>query len=501
MIGSCLDQPATLQEVRTSLNAWSFSAPSHARLFEIFEALDDAGKSVDALTVVAELRARDWYVGLGDELHDGRYRGGSSYLAHLAELAADHRHAVEWAKRLARLALKRKVTSAAQLVAGEGYAGNFVSDEQFPAWALDEMSKACESRSSGSMASVGEIARDRAVVHAEQWEGKREPWGMSLPWARTHAILHGAGVGEVIFVGALEAGGKSILGEQIALHVAGRKYDGAISGAAILTLEMPKAAIVDRALCHLAGISWRKLQGGYDEDEQGEREPITSEEIGRLNEAHATLADLPLEVDDADKDLARIRQAARQAQARLRARGAVLRLLVVDHVHILDLDTNNYTLALAEVVRGLKRMAVEMGICVVALAQFTQDAGRREGKPHNGDLRDAAAIKQIADKILLIHRPWAKRQDKDSDDARASKDQAEILITKNRNGPLAAIPMRLDGPHFAFWEVDRARTDDAPPQRRPRPTKGPGDRYARKKGFPAPPPPASGPSEEVEDPE
>jgi len=478
VLGTCIASPAAMQEVRPLIASDCFHSSSHSRIWTVLEYLDDGSKPINTVAIAAELRARGW-----EDIGDGGSGGivrGMLYLARIAECAGDPSHAAAWATHLAELATKRRIIEASQFIAGEGYAGTTVPAAEFAGWSTDKMTRACDAKALSSLQHIGDVANELDDDLRAQWSGTREPWGMRLPLPQLHGMLHGLGLGEVTFIGALEAGGKSVLAEQIALHVAGQMYEGEPCGVTFLTLEMPKKTVAARAACHIARLSWRQLQTGTNPDGS----PVTTEDVARLDDAFRALRVMPFDVDDADKDLTRIRAAARQSQARLRTRGAKLRLIVIDHVHILDLDDDRYTQALASCVRGFKRIAVEFGAHVLALAQFTQEAARRDGAPLVGDIKDASAIKQIADKILLIHRPWAKLTDKDSPDADEIKDHAEIHLGKNRNGALGVIPVRFVGEHFRFEECDRpALAAKARDMRR-----SPGrSRYAARGDAPRPP--------------
>jgi replicative DNA helicase len=281
-----------------------------------------------------------------------------------------------------------------------------------------------------------------------------------MPWKRLHRQLHGFALGTVNFVSALEGGGKSVFALQWALHVAGKTYLDERVGALFFSMEMPVDDMVNRSILHLAnaedgvGLTWGELQTGKTR-EGGE---LGGWKLASIDAATATLKAMPFVFEPRRKTISEIKLVVRRVKTQMRAVGVRLRAVVIDHVHLLKLDDQRrgtYSEGLAESVNGFKDLALDEELVVLAPAQLTQDAARREGKIVVGDIRDAAAIKQIGDNIVLIDRPWIKMADKSTEKARAARNDATFIAGKVRNGAAGEVPARDGGGRFRFDEMDR----------------------------------------------
>lgn len=431
----------------------AFYGDAHRRIYDAAAELHAKGQPVDIQTVAAVLRDRDRLQAIG----------GIAYLAQIVDATPSVAHVAAHAKIVREKWRVRRLIDTCSMIAAEGY-GDYGDAITFVTRALDLVGELVESSSESRLASLGEIGRVRDVELQERWAGKREAWGISSPHKRVHAITHGMEPGQVVFVGADTSGGKSVYAEEVGLDVAERTYGGEPCGVAYITLEMPREQVYDRGLVHLthkiappklAGVTYLELKTGCQEDPEGiSKRPLEPNQIWLIERAQRKIHELPFDVDDSDHDITKVRATVRKAQARLRARGARLRLVIVDHVHIMSMpEAERLDLAIAETCRGFKRLAVELELHVMVLAQFSREATKADRPPMITDLKNASAIEQIADKIILIHRPYTRIADKSSAAAADAKEKATIIVAKHRNGGLGDVAMRFRGERFSFEEV------------------------------------------------
>jgi len=457
VVAAAMHDKDTRDELLTVLEPEHFSSAACETLWGVLGRMSGAGKPVDLLSVLAEARE------VLHELGDNRQRG-SQYVSRVYDLgAAEQEHAVAWARDVRTLARRRRIIVAAQRVVGEGYEPQHAA-ETFAPWAVEQIAKAAgddsDDKRKGPHA-TSKVAPLRLAELQEQWAGGREPRGLRIPFARLNGWTHGMRIGEVIFVAGDTGSGKSVLAEQIGVEVAGTMYGGHRIAVGYLSLEMPIRDVLDRALCMIANVEEDALQAGPKLhrpgcDRDGCRCDPDYDAIERIQSASAVLQAKPFFVDDADHDLVKVRSTVRRMQSMARAEGAHLGLVVIDHVHIMSMpDGERRDIVIGETVRAFKRLAIEEGLVMMVCAQLNREAGKRgeDIPPAISQIKDASAIEQIADKILLVHRPWAFMADKSSEKARACKDKASIVIGKNRKGSgLGAVPVRFGGA-YKFEEV------------------------------------------------
>lgn len=246
---------------------------------------------------------------------------------------------------------------------------------------------------------------------------------LATPWPDLDELIDGLAPGRLLVVGARPGVGKSILGCNLALHVA----DTLGHAAHIASMEMPEDEVVRRLIAARASVNLTKLTKGGAEVDEASWE--------RIAEAHTALDAMALTIDDAPQQTVQhVRKIARDAQ---RTRED-LALIVVDYLQLMTTTstTDNRAQALGEVSRGLKLLARETGACVIGLAQVNREASKRNDRPRMSDLRESGAIEADADQVLLLHQP--------DDDI----PELEVIVDKNRHGPKGIRSLHVWG-HYA----------------------------------------------------
>jgi len=209
----------------------------------------------------------------------------------------------------------------------------------------------------------------------------------------------------------------------------------------IFSLEMSRDQVVDRLIAAEARVALWKLRTGRLTDEI---------EFEMIQEALDRLSKAPIFIDDTPSaNVIQIRSMSRRLQAE---RG--LKLLVIDYLQLIQprFHTENMVQAMTEVSRGLKGLARELEIPVLAAAQLSRAVEQRDLKiPRLADLRESGSIEQDADVVLFIYR-------KDRDKLEPSLEEqntAEIIIAKHRNGPLASVKLKFDQEKVSFQTIDK----------------------------------------------
>lgn len=264
---------------------------------------------------------------------------------------------------------------------------------------------------------VSEVAANCIARWEALADGSMPPGQPTRIPALDRMLNGGLREGKLIVLAARPGVGKSSFAEQIALTVAGDGWP-----ALFLSQEMPAEEVTERAVSHLSRASYTQLQTGQIEDETW----------GRVSEGVECLRSLPFHIDD--------QPGLTLLDIRAKAMGLVragLKLLVVDYLQLCasSRKDGNRNLEVEEISRGLKTLAKEQGLCVVALSQLSRRVEERaDQEPILSDLRDSGAVEQDADTVIFLWRP-----DRDEPSLVGCK------VAKNRQGKLGRFALHFDG--------------------------------------------------------
>lgn len=467
VLSAVLTDPRVLDTVQELLPSGEpFYQDANRRIFDAAIAVRAGGKPIDVQTVAAHLQDRDRLQAVG----------GIAYLAKILDATPSVANVAAHAKIVREKWRVRQLIETCTFTAAEGHL-DYGEADTFIANAASSIAAIVEEDAGHRIESAEQVAHSRDEQIAAQWDGLREPWGMRGPHDRIHALTHGFGLGEQTYLASDTGGGKSVYALQVARHIAGRRYDGALCGVGYLSLEMMKHSHYDRALVQMThelareqgefptrGVKLDELMSGRV-DGKGESLKQPQSQVARakrwlIDESRRRWRELPILLDDAPKDINKVRSAARTMQRRLREeKGAKLRMLVIDHMHIMEFpDEDTEAQAIAKMVKDWNELAKELEIHMLVLAQYGRARNSRGGKPVISDIRGAAAIEQIAHKIALIYRQHVCRPDPE-EASEEEKREAEFILGKHRNGKRGLQPMDFDGDAFTFTETN---TDHAP---------------------------------------
>jgi replicative DNA helicase len=278
------------------------------------------------------------------------------------------------------------------------------------------------------------------------YEQGREVTGLATHYIEFDKMTSGLQNSELIIIAARPSMGKTAWAINIAQNCAVK--DGKV--VAVFSLEMSKESLLRRMLASEAMVGSRKLQTGF----------IPREDKGKLIAALDRLMNSKMFIDDTPGiTLAEMRAKAR----RLRQQEGALDLIVIDYLQLMTGSSGNSktkfenrTQEVSSISRGLKALAKELGVPVVALSQLSRGSEQRTGdkKPLLSDLRESGSIEQDADVVAFIHRE--EYYDRDNEDI---KGQAEIIIAKQRNGPTGSVKLAYLNDFTRFENLDTSHSD------------------------------------------
>jgi replicative DNA helicase len=275
----------------------------------------------------------------------------------------------------------------------------------------------------------------RVTELGEQWAGRREQFGIASVLPGLQPILGGYRPGSLVLLAGGTGGGKSSAGLQDVLGIAGTYYNGEKIGAVVVSLEMPVEENIDRCLAIESGVPDAVIQTGQFSEDQFEA----------FRAGVDASSQKPIWFYTSPVDIAEIRAIYRKADRDMREHGAGrrVRLLVVDYVGLVDLDeADRHDIALANLARGLKQLAMQESIVVVALCQYNRSAAARDpwDEPQLSDLKDSSGLEQNANQVIMVHRV----------ETAGAEDYAGLFVRKNRKGAKGVTKCRFNGSSYRF---------------------------------------------------
>jgi replicative DNA helicase len=280
-------------------------------------------------------------------------------------------------------------------------------------------------------------------------QGSHEVTGLATGFYELDTMTSGLQKGELVIIAARPSMGKTALAINIAQHAAVNSK----AIVAVFSLEMTKESLLRRMLASQAPVDQRKLQTGA----------IFREDRDKLQKALGDLIETRLFIDDtAGISLAETRAKAR----RLRQVAGGLDLVVIDYLQLMSATLpsaggkryENRTQEVSAISRGLKALAKELNVPVVALSQLSRASERRgeDKRPFLSDLRESGSIEQDADVVAFIHREaYYNRSDELSEDEKAD---SEIIVAKQRNGPTGTVHLYFVSRYTRFENPDTTHT-------------------------------------------
>ena len=411
-LGSMLLDNIVIGDVTSVLGADDFYLPDNRDVFKAIVRLSDAGQPVDLLLLSDTLRA-------AGELERV---GGTAFLVSLIESVPSAHNAEYYAKLVGDASLRRKLLTACTEIGRVAHDGTVEPDELLDA-AQAAIFAVSAGDKLGDVSSVADLLHD---VFAEIRDATADQiTGLRTYFAGLDDITCGLQAGELIVIASRPSMGKTTL----ALNIAGRVALGGWHPPApddavpvvVFSMEMGKGSIARNVLCSYAGADAHKLRRGM----------VAADEIEALTDKVADLATAPLYIDDtAGLSLRDLRTRAR----RLKMKVPTLGLVIIDYMQLMDYrGAENRQQEISAISRGLKGLARELGVPVIALSQLSRQPEARDGGvPRLSDLRESGSIEQDADVVILLYREEQYRPG-------ARENEADLIVAKQRNGPTGTV--------------------------------------------------------------
>jgi replicative DNA helicase len=437
LLGAILVNNQAYHQVADFLHAEHFADPLHGQLYDALAKLLGRGQLVNAITLKA-------YVEQNQSLREA---GGVKYLASMASASVHVLDAAGMAKVITDAAARRRIIQLAEQARTAAYkpeAGDTAAEQ------LERLERAlydvASDQTEGGFQSSTQVLTKtlRTAEAAHQRTGKLA--GISTGFASLDRLLGGLHKSDLIILAGRPSMGKTALATNIGFNAArafateddeqGRKrtVDGAVVG--FFTLEMSAEQLMTRIVAEQAGVPSERVRRGE----------LTNTEVDRVMSVGIALQGLPLHIDETPAlSIGALRTRARRLQ---RQHG--LDLVIVDYLQLVSSGRmDGRVQEVSEISRGLKTLAKELNVPVVALSQLSRAVESRVDKrPQLSDLRESGTIEQDADVVMFVYREeYYLERGSDADRARLADvaGQAELLIGKQRHGPTGTVDLRFDG--------------------------------------------------------
>ncbi|HWG77521.1 MAG TPA: replicative DNA helicase [Steroidobacteraceae bacterium] len=423
VLGALLIDGTAWDQAADVISAEDFYRPDHRAIFEAIGELVAAGRPADVITVSEQLERR------------GRLEsaGGLAYLGTLARDTPTAANVRTYATIVRERALLRRLLSAGRQIASSIFGTEGLSARDLVEGAEKLVFEIAEQGARGREGAVRvSTLLPPLIDKIDEWHSDPDKLrGLATGFTDFDRLTGGMRPGDLIVVAGRPSMGKSTLAVNMAEYAA---VNPAIRApVAIFTLEMPSEQVVTRMLSSIGHVPLNSIRSGR----------ISDDDWVRLTAATSQLSEAKIFIDET----AGLTPTELRARARRLKREHGLGLVVVDYLQLMQVAGNkeNRATEISEISRGLKALAKELELPVIALSQLNRGVEQRtEKKPVMSDLRESGAIEQDADMILLIYR------DEVYDRNTTKKGIAEIDLAKHRNGEIGTFLLTFQGQYARF---------------------------------------------------
>ncbi|QIK68924.1 replicative DNA helicase [Erysipelothrix sp. HDW6C] len=435
LLGTFLVYPEATETIREyNLGVVDFYNTEHQKIFAHMLDIIESGAFLDSTTLISRMRDHN-------ELESV---GGVDFLFHLtanSAAPATLKHYVEVVQQKSQM---RQLINVAQLIVDQGFDSTTELTNLLD-FAEKNVLAVTQNRQTSDMLSSSEVVTEFMANLAKIQENRDRITGLKTGFESLNNITNGLQRGDLIILAARPSVGKTAFALNLGLNVARHNNNGKGS-VAIFSLEMPATHLMSRMLAAQSSVKSEFLRSGYLNDEQS----------NDLNMAAGVLSNTNIYIDDSSTvTVPEIFSKCRKMKA-----DVGLDLIVIDYIQLITGRTGSDSRQqeVSEISRGLKQLAREMEVPVIALSQLSRNVEKREVKiPQLSDLRESGSIEQDADIVMFLYREEYYTQHEEDDDGpkRPKSDIQEVLvkISKHRNGALADITMQFNASITKFYDV------------------------------------------------
>ena len=429
LLGAIMLSDGVLPEILTILKPQDFYDERHQTIFAAMINLYDQHRPVDLLTLTSELKS----------LKKLKDIGGAPYLTELSNFVPAASHAKAYAEIIEKASIRRRLINAGTKIADKAFEEDANVNELIGS-AEKELFEVSDKIVRSDYVPMDQLLADAFDRIEELHKNKGALRGLKTGFRDLDKKTAGFQKGDLIIVGARPAMGKTTFAQNLAYNIASINKKGVL----FFSMEMAANEIIDRIISDVSGVDNWKMRTGN----------LSDEEFSKIGDALAEMDELPIYIDDTSSmNIMELRNKARRA-----VHDHDIGIILVDYLQLIA-GSGNYkdsrVMQVTEISRGLKILARELEIPVVALAQLSRNVtGRDDPRPVLSDLRESGSIEQDADLVVFLHRPdYYKMNDDNYEETHIT----ELLIAKHRHGAVGKVELYFHPELLRFMSLDKTR--------------------------------------------
>ncbi len=433
LLGAILIDVDAIVRIADKIAAYDFYDERHQRIYEAMQKLYEKHSPIDVLTLSNHLKDN----GLLDTI------GGAAYLTELTNYVPTAAHAENYADIVAQKAIRRRLIKASQDITGLGFDESKAVQELIEE-AETQLFQVSQQHVKQDISSIEDILAESFERLDDLHKDKGKIRGVPTGFKDLDNILAGLQRSDLIILAARPSMGKTALSLNLAHSVATKANQPVL----VFSLEMSKEQLVDRMLSMESGVDAWNIRTGN----------LSDADFEKIGQAMGTLSEAPIYIDDSPGiTVSEMRTKARREQHQRQ-----LGLIIVDYLQLMSGGSRfggdgNRVQEISEISRGLKAIARELNVPVLALSQLSRSVESRSPQiPQLADLRESGSIEQDADVVAFIYREDYYNPDTDR------KNITDIFIKKHRNGPTGNIELYFDKEKQRFKGLDKRHAPKVP---------------------------------------
>jgi replicative DNA helicase len=424
LLGAVLIDEEVLADISEHVTAKDFYDKRHAAIYEGMMRLYEKHKPVDLLTLTDELKRKK-------ELE---IVGGSAYLTELTDYVPTAAHAEAYAELVAQKAVRRRLIKASAEISEMGFDED-ASTQELLEKAEAELFSVSDQSLKQDLTSIESILTESFDRMEELHRNKGALRGVRTGYRDLDNMTAGLQRSDLIILAARPAMGKTTLVTNLAYNVATVAKQPVL----FFSLEMSKEQLVDRMLADASGVDAWNIRTGN----------LSDQDFSKLSEAMGEMAEAPIFIDDTPGlSVLEMRTKARRA-----SHEQPLGLIIVDYLQLMQASgrsDGNRVQEVSEISRGLKLIARELNVPVIALSQLSRSVESRSPQvPQLADLRESGSIEQDADIVMFIYREAYYNPETERENI------TDLIIAKHRNGPVGKVELYFHPERLRFMSLDK----------------------------------------------
>ncbi|MBQ6593647.1 replicative DNA helicase [Candidatus Saccharibacteria bacterium] len=431
LLGAVMISEKALTDVLNIVRPNDFYDEKHQIIYKTMLDLYDQHQPIDLLTITSELKRSKQLKGIG----------GAPYLTELSNFVPAASHARAYAEIIERASTRRRLIEAGTEIVEKAYEEDANVSDLVGA-AEKKLFEVSDKIIKTDYTPMDKLLADAFDRIEELHKNKGALRGLKTGFRDLDKKTAGFQKGDLIIIGARPAMGKTTFAQNLAYNIASINNRGVL----FFSMEMAANEIVDRMISDVSGVDNWKMRTGN----------LTDDEFSRINDAMGEMDELPIYIDDTSSmTIMDLRNKARRA-----AHDHDIGIVIVDYLTLIqgsDRYKGQRVQEVTEISRGLKILARELEIPVIALAQLSRNVtGRDDPRPVLSDLRESGSIEQDADLVMFLHRPDYYRQ---NDDNYEETHITELLVQKHRHGAIGKIELYFHPELLRFMSLDKTREE------------------------------------------